>query len=78
MEEPAIIKKSTYTPTQKLCIYKWRLENPESHKRINRKGNATYYAKNRDKVIQAVLERRKRKRAAIESLGTIEASDSVK
>jgi len=78
MEEPAVIKKTTYTPSQKLCIYKWRLENPELHKRINRKGNATFYAKNREKVIQAVLERRKRKLTAIESLGSTEASNSVK
>ena len=75
-ETTTTTKKSTYTPGQKICIYRWRIENPESHKRINRKGNATYYAKNREKVIQAVLERRKRKRTA-ESLGTTEASDSV-
>jgi hypothetical protein len=82
-ETTTATKKSKYTPTQKLCIYRWRFENPESHKRINRKGNATYYAKNRQKVIQAVLERRKRKRDTIaagpsDTLGKFEASDSVK
>ena len=74
MEEP--IKKSTYTPSQKLRIYKWRIENKESHKRVNRKGNATYYEKNREKVIKAVLDRRRKQRET-ENLGKIECSDSV-
>ncbi len=74
MEEEPIIKKSTYTPTQKLRIYKWRIENKELHKLINRRGNATYYEKNREKVIKAVLDRRRRKKE-METLGEIEGSD---